>query len=78
MNGSIVRYILGTLLKTESILLLLPCLVAAIYQEREGFYYLLVAGLCGLLSVVLTMRKAKNNIFYLKEGCVATSLSWQF
>lgn len=76
MNGSIVRYILGTLLKTESILLLLPCLVAAIYQEREGFYYLLVAGFCGLLGVIMTLRKPKNNIFYLKEGCVATSLSW--
>ncbi len=76
MNGSIIRYILGTLLKTESILLVLPCLVAVIYQEQEGFYYLLVAGICGLLGVIMTLRKPKNNIFYLKEGCVATSLSW--
>ena len=76
MNGSIIRYILGILLKTESILLVLPCLVAVIYQEQEGFCYLLVAGLCGLLGVIMTLRKPKNNIFYLKEGCVATSLSW--
>lgn len=76
MNGSIVRYILGTLLKTESILLLLPCFVSVIYQEQEGFCYLLVAGLCGLFGVIMTLRKPPNNVFYLKEGCAATSLSW--
>ena len=76
MNGSIVRYILGTILKTEAILLLLPCLIAVIYQEREGFCYLLVAVFCGILGILITLRRPKNNVFYLKEGCVATSLSW--
>lgn len=76
MNGSIVRYILGTVLKTEAVLLLLPCLIAVIYHEPEGFCYLLTAFLCGLLGILMTLRKAKNDVFYLKEGCVATSLSW--
>lgn len=76
MNGSIIRYILGTLLKTESLLLLLPCLVAVIYREPEGWQYLMVAALCGILGILMTLRKPENHVFYLKEGCVATSLSW--
>lgn len=78
MNSSIIRYILGNVLKIEAMLLLLPCLTAIIYQESEGFSYLLVAMLCLLLGICMTWKKPKNFIFYLKEGCIATSLSWIF
>ena len=40
MNSSIIRYILGNVLKMEAIFLLLPCLAACIYQEQTGIYYL--------------------------------------
>ncbi|MBQ9765113.1 MAG: TrkH family potassium uptake protein [Lachnospiraceae bacterium] len=76
MNSSIIRYILGQILKVEAILMLLPCVVALIYQESEGFMYLwvvIVALVCGIL---MTIKKPKNNVFYLKEGCVTTALSW--
>lgn len=78
MNSSIIRYILGNVLKIEAMLMLLPCLTAIIYQEHAGFSYLLVAALCLLLGMFMTRKKPKNFIFYLKEGCVATSLSWIF
>lgn len=58
--------------------MLLPCIVAAIYQEKEGFSYLIVAVLCGVLGILMTLRKPENHVFYLKEGCIATSLSWIF
>ena len=76
MNTSMIRYIVGYILKIEALFMLLPCLVAVIYQEQEGFYYLLIAVLCGLFGIFMTLRKPKNHVFYLKEGCVATSLSW--
>lgn len=76
MNTSMIRYIVGYILKIEALFMLLPCLVAVIYQEQEGFYYLLIAVLCGLFGILMTIRKPKNHVFYLKEGCVATSLSW--
>lgn len=76
MNTSIIRYIVGYIMKIEALLMLLPCAVAVIYHEQEGFYYLLVAALSGLFGFLLTCCKPKDNIFYLKEGCVATSLSW--
>ncbi len=76
MNTSIVRYILGTVLKIEGALLLLPCLVALIYQEPVGLWYLLFAAVCAGIGFLATFRKPKNNVFYLKEGCAATALSW--
>ena len=76
MNGSIIRYIIGYVLKIEGLLLLLPCLTALIYREAEGWKYLLVAALCFGLGFLFNIRKPKSNVFYLKQGCVATSLSW--
>lgn len=78
MNSSIIRYVLGNVLRIEAALLLLPCLTAVIYQENEGFYYLGVALLCLLLGTFMTWKKPENFVFYLKEGCIATSLSWIF
>ena len=45
MNSSIILYILGYVLKIESFLMLLPCVVAIIYREKFGLYYLGVAAL---------------------------------
>ncbi len=76
MNGSIIRYVLGYVLKIEAVLMLLPCLVALVYQEKEGFCYLIVA--CGimLVGIAATWKKPHDTVFYLKEGCVTTALSW--
>ena len=76
MNHSMIRYILGHVLKIEAILMLLPCLTALVYQEKEGFSFLIIAFLCALLGTLISLKKPKQSVFYLKEGCVATSLSW--
>ena len=76
MNGSIIKYILGYVLKIEGLLLMLPCIVAAIYREEEGFWYLGVGIFCLLFGMLLSRKKPANSVFYLKEGCVATALSW--
>ena len=57
MNYSIVLYILGFILRFESVFLLLPALVGLIYQEASGFSYLFVAVLCFAVSFLLTRRK---------------------
>ncbi|MBQ8281541.1 MAG: TrkH family potassium uptake protein [Lachnospiraceae bacterium] len=76
MNGSIIRYILGSIIKIEGILMLLPCIVSVIYKEQVGFYYLGVALFCIALGFLITFKKPTNTVFYLKEGCVSTALSW--
>ena len=73
-----IRYILGYILKTEAILLLLPCAIAGIYGETEGFSYWITALLCAMCGFLISSRRPKNTVFYLKEGCVATSLGWIF
>ena len=76
MNTSIIRYILGHIIKLETLFLLLPCFVALIYQEKQGFMYLAVAAVCYCLGSLLASKKAKDTVFYLKEGCITTVLCW--
>lgn len=76
MNTSMVRYILGNILKIEALLLLIPCIVALIYGEKQGFAYLVTAALSVALGFLLSFRKPANNVFYIKEGCVTTASSW--
>lgn len=76
MNKSVIRYILGNVLQFESIFMLLPCIVAFIYKEPEGYAYLVVSALLLIIGMLMSWRKPKDFVFYLKEGCIATSLSW--
>lgn len=76
MNSSMIRYILGNVIKLEGLFLFLPCVFSLIYQEKEGFIYFVLALVCVALGVLLTYKKPENTVFYLKEGCIATSLSW--
>ena len=76
MNNSIIRYISGYILKIEGCLMILPCLIASIYNEATGFYYLIVGIFCIIFGMLLSNKKPDNSVFHLKEGCVATALSW--
>ncbi len=76
MNSSIIRFILGHVLRIEGMLLFLPAIVSGIYQENEGFYFVAVAAVCLLLGFLMIRKPPKHQVFYLKEGCIATALSW--
>ena len=76
MNKAIIRYILGWILMLEGIMLLLPCLVAVICRERCGWYFVLVAACSFFAGLLIRWKKPENTMFYLKEGCIATALSW--
>ena len=43
MNGGMIRFILGSVLKVESALLLFPCIVAVFYKESAGYWFLCTA-----------------------------------
>ena len=60
MNKSMIRYILGYILAMQSALMLLPVVVAAIYREQEGIYYLGVA-LTGAVIGGLIVRKNRMS-----------------
>ena len=76
MNTSVIRYLLGYILKLEGFLLLLPCIVAGIYCEKSGIYFLIVALISIAIGFIFSARKPKDFTFYLKEGCATTALGW--
>lgn len=76
MNRSFIRYTIGTVLKIEAALLLVPVLTAFIYHESQGLVYLGVAVFAGLLGILLALKKPKENVFFLRDGCFITVFSW--
>ena len=51
-------------------------MVDFIHHEDKWYYYLISAGICLAVSIAMTIQKPKSNVFYLKEGCISTALSW--
>ena len=76
MNGAMIVYILGQVLRIEGLLMLPSFLVGLIYGENQGWAYLIWGLACVALGTVTTLKKPKNTMIYLKEGCVSTALCW--
>ena len=76
MNFSIVKYIIWYVFVAEGAFMALPCIVALIYQEREGWSFVITGVLCLFLGGLLLIKKPENRIFYVKEGFVTVALSW--
>ena len=76
MNTSMIRYILGWVLAIEGAFMFLPCLVAVIYGESCGWYFAAVGTAAVLIGLCMIRKKPGSNIFYIREGSIATALSW--
>lgn len=76
MNTSIIWHVLGWIMATEAAFMALPCGIALLYGEATGWYFVLVALLELLFALPLIINKPKSNVFYIREGCVATALGW--
>ena len=75
MNTKIVRYILCRMLGVEAALLLVPVLVAVIYQEKCGIVFLIpIVILC--LFWVAGRKRPEHGQIYGKEGMVIVALAW--
>ena len=76
MNGAMIVYILGQVLRIEGVLMLPSFFVGLIYGEKQGWAYLVMGAVCLLLGTLITLKKPKNTTIYLKEGCASTALCW--
>lgn len=76
MNYSIIRYVLGIVLKFESLFLLLPVFVGILYGEKGAWYFLATAAMCLLIGELLSLKKPGSYVFFAVEGFVSVSLSW--
>lgn len=76
MNHSIIRYIICRVLEFQALFLLLPCIVAVIYREPEGWAYFAVMAACFLTGWIGKRKKPVSTVFFAREGFVTVSLSW--
>ncbi|MCR4557163.1 MAG: TrkH family potassium uptake protein [Saccharofermentans sp.] len=76
MNIRMLVYILGKVLLIEGVLMLLPVLCGFFYGESQVIYYIVLAITYIGLGFVISMKKPKNMTVFIKDGCVATALSW--
>lgn len=75
MNYSIIRYVLGVVLRFEGIFMIPPAIVGFIYQEKSAYAYVITALICLILGSFLA-KKPKSMVFYATEGFISVSLSW--
>ncbi len=71
-----IRYILGKMLGVEAVLLLLPALVSLVYREFSGIYFLIPAGIIGVVYLLFGVKKPENRNIYGKEGMVIVASAW--
>lgn len=76
MNYSIIRYILSSVSCFEGAFMIMPAVVGAIYGEKEGVIYGIIAVICILAGLAGRIKKPKSSTFYSREGFVSVSLSW--
>ena len=76
MNYRMILYLLGWVLNIQGICFFLPVLVGLFYGEAQWHYYAMMAVLCLVCGVIITLKKPKRSVFYTKEGFVTVALSW--
>lgn len=76
MNKQVIGWIIAWVLKLEGYLLLLPCVIACIYRDTQGWVYLVFAFVAIAAGNILSSRIPKNMEIYQREGNVAVGLGW--
>lgn len=75
MNKKMITYILGRMLGVEAVVLLIPALVAGIYNESVYPFLITSAGLM-TLAILTGRKKPENSTIYGKEGFVIIASAW--
>jgi trk system potassium uptake protein TrkH len=76
MNYAVIGRILSWVLRTEGLLMLLPCIIAVAYGEKQGFVYLVLGLVAIAAGWALSLKHIKNPAIYQREGFVSVGLSW--
>ena len=76
MNHKMIRYIIGSLLMVEGILILFPAIAAIIYRESCFWCFLAVTAVTLLIGWLLRRKKPAHTKIYATEGYVSVALSW--
>ena len=77
MNRRMVLYVVGTVIKIEAALMLLPLITSIIYKENCVKDILISIAVALASGFVLTLlSRPGSKVIYAKEGFVIVSLSW--
>ena len=77
MNRRMVLYVVGTVIKIEAALMLLPLITSLIYKENCTKDFLISIGIALVAGFALTLIfKPGSKVIYAKEGFVIVSLAW--
>ena len=77
MNIKMLIYILGKVLLIEGILMVLPIICGICYGEWNYLvFYVACAAAYIIAGYLISFKKPKNMTVFIKDGCVATALSW--
>ncbi|WP_414838814.1 TrkH family potassium uptake protein [Carnobacterium sp. TMP28] len=78
MNKSVVKFIIGRILRIEAVLMIAPLIVSFIYKEDKiyQFSFLIVMVTLLFISQLLCKGKVDKRQMYAKEGFIIVSLSW--
>lgn len=75
MNGKMILYLIGQIMRVEGLLMLLPLLCALLYKE-DLLPFLVPIMLLVLIGTAITLRPPSKRDFSAKEGFVTVGLSW--
>ena len=80
MNRRMVLYMVGSVIKIEAALMLLPLIVSVIYGEKSTALSFLASIVIALVTgFVMTLAvRPGSKVIYAKEGFVTVALSWIF
>ena len=77
MNRRMVFYMLGQIIKLEAAVLLLPAVVALLYQETCLWAILATAAVALAVGFALTLiSRPSSQVIFAREGFVIVALSW--
>lgn len=75
MNKQMIAYIIGSIMKIEAALMLLPMVVGLLYKDNVMCFVITIL-LLVLLGFALTGNKKRDDMFLAKDGYIAVGLSW--
>lgn len=80
MNRRMVLYMVGSVIKIEALLMLLPLIVSLIYSEKvSAVSFLISIAIALALGFAMTLIvRPGSKVIYAKEGFVTVALSWLF
>ena len=76
MNYRMIAYLSGVIILIEACFMLLPALVALMYGEQSGIWFLVTLAAAAAVGAALTRLKPAKRNMYAKEGFVITALAW--